>query len=182
MSDLYKRKKEPQLNKQLVLDAAADIGANQDWHAVTFQAIADKTGLSKGGIMHHFRSKDDLLEELMRQSLAELTLWMNQHMAATSSNDPSLAYLKFIIDKSPDEKYQKTMKVIHQAIVTGKLHWMWEEWFQENIAIKTGPDPDISTLIIQLVADGLWYADTSGFPNYSNDQKHKIFTKLCQLP
>ncbi|MGR3792306.1 TetR/AcrR family transcriptional regulator [Flavobacterium sp. TN-1] len=72
-NNAYNRKKEPELNKQLIIDAATEIGAETDWHQVTFQAIADKTGLSKGGIIHHFRNKEELLDELMSQSLSELT-------------------------------------------------------------------------------------------------------------
>lgn len=157
MSELHKRKKEPEINRQLILDTAATIGASLHWHAVTFQAIADKTGLSKGEIIHHFRNKDELLEELMRQSLDELTEWINQEMQHTGSEDAAKAYLKFVVSKSDDEKYSKTTKVIMQAIVAGQLHSMWEEWFQKNIVARAGNNPDESTLIIQLVADALWY-------------------------
>lgn len=169
------------LNKQLIMDAAAELGAASDWHSVTFQAIADKTGLSKGGIIHHFRNKEELLDELMHQSLVELSSWINLEMESSGSDNASISYLKFIIEKSGDIRYRRTMKVIHQAIVAGKYSQTWEEWFQKNISVKSGPDGDISSLIIQLVADGLWYAETTGFPVISIDSKQQIFAKLKQL-
>ena len=178
MSEQHKRKKQPEINRQLILDAAADIGAKTHWHAVTFQAIADSIGLSKGGIIHHFRNKDELLEELMRQSLSELTEWINHEMQLTGSDNASLAYLKFVINKGSDEKYQRTSKVIMQAIVAGQFHVMWDDWFQKNIVARTGPNPDESTLIIQLVADALWYADGIGFSRLNTQDKQRLLEKL----
>lgn len=181
MSELYKRKKEPLLNKQLILDAAASIGAATDWHSVTFQAIADKTGLSKGGIMHHFRSKEELLDELMRQSLEELTQWIDKEMSSTGSDNASITYLRFIIEKSGDEKYKRTMKVVLQAVVSGQYRKMWEDWFQTHIKNRSGADSGIVSLITQLVADGLWFAEITGFPNISEQDKQLLLGKLRQL-
>lgn len=163
------------------MDAATEIGAGIDWHAVTFQAIADKTGLSKGGIMHHFRNKEELLEELMKQSLQDLTEWINQDLLSSGSDNASIAFLKFTIDKSQDEKYMKTMKVILQATVSGQYHDMWKEWFQENISSRTKGASSVTDLIIQLVADGLWYSETAGLARISDADKQKILIKLREI-
>jgi hypothetical protein len=45
MNNAFKRKKEPELNKQNILEAAIEIGST-DWKNITFQEIAHRT-LSK---------------------------------------------------------------------------------------------------------------------------------------
>lgn len=181
MENPYKRKKEPEVSKQLILAAAAEIGAS-DWHRVTFQAIADKTGLSKGGIIHHFRNKEDLLKELMNQSLAELTEWIVKEKKSSDQEVGSLAYLRFIIDKNNDLHYRRTMKIIMQVIlINDKYREGWDEWF--NLHIGNGDDGEkgIKHLIIMLVADGLWYSDNLGIYNISDKKKQQVLETLIKL-
>jgi AcrR family transcriptional regulator len=182
VENVYKRKKEPEFNKQAILDAAAEIGATQDWHHVTFQAIADKTGLSKGGIIHHFRSKEELLDELIRQSLEELTQWMAHEKKTSAVENSSIAYLRFVIGKSKDEKYRRTMKVIMQATsINEQYRKMWDTWIAANITKNMAAETDVNRLIVLLVADGLWFADNLGSYGISDKTKHKILNRLLKL-
>jgi AcrR family transcriptional regulator len=182
MENPYKRKKDPEASKQLILHTAAEIGANADWHQVTFQAIADKTGLSKGGIIHHYPSKEELLEELMQQSLAELTQWIIEEKKTSGQEMAHIAYLRFIAKKSSDLHYRRTMKVILQAaLANSEYREMWDNWFTEHISGGLAADQDINSLIIMLVADGLWYADILGVYNLSDQKKEQIIQKLQKL-
>nr|WP_068889166.1 TetR/AcrR family transcriptional regulator [Pedobacter panaciterrae] len=182
MENPYKRKKDPEASKQLILNTAAEIGATADWHQVTFQAIADQTGLSKGGIIHHFRNKEELLEELVRQSLVELTEWVIEEKKTSGNDIAPIAFIRFVIKKSNQIHYRRAMKVILQAaLVNEHYKKMWDEWFTEHIAGGPVGDLDINSLIILLVADGLWYADNFGFYNISTEKKEQIVNKLLNL-
>lgn len=181
MENPYKRKKEPELNKQLIIDAAAEIGAS-DWHQVTFQAIADKTGLSKGGIIHHFKNKEELLEELMQQSLAELTTWIIAEKKIVGAKNASMALLQFVIKKGGDLHYKRTMRVIMQVILSNNQYVkIWDDWYATHINDGVENDQNVNRLIIMLVADGLWYADILGQYQISDQQKKQIVKKLAQL-
>ena len=182
MENPYKRKKEPELNKQVILDAAAEIGATADWHQVTFQAIADKTGLSKGGIIHHFRNKEELLDELVRQSLAELTEWIQEEKKSTKKESSSMLYLSFVVKKSDDKHYQRVMKIIMQAmLINDQYRKGWDEWFSSHIDADIKGDANLNNLIIALVADGLWYSGNLGIYNISKSKKQQIIEKLQHL-
>lgn len=182
MENPYKRKKEPEVNKQLILEAAAEIGATAGWHQVTFQAIVDKIGLSKGGIMHHFRNKEELLAELVRQSLIELTEWIAEEKKVSGIEVAPMAFLRFVIKKSNHLHYRRTMKVILQAaLVNEEYRSMWDDWFTEHIAAGVVADQPVNSLIIMLVADGLWYADNLGLYNITEQKKAEIIDKLLTL-
>lgn len=182
MENPYKRKKDPEASKQLILDTAAEIGATADWHQVTFQAIADKTGLSKGGIIHHFRNKEELLEELVRQSLTELTDWIVEEKRTLGNDIAPIAFLRFVIKKSSDLHYRRTMKVILQAaLINEHYKKMWHGWFTEHIAGGSIEDLDVNSQIIMLVADGLWFADNLNLYNISEKSKAQIVNKLMNL-
>jgi len=182
MENPYKRKKDPEASKQLILHIAAEIGATAGWHQVTFQAISDQTGLSKGGIIHHFRNKEELLEELVHQSLVELTEWTIEEKRASGNDIAPLAFLRFVIKKSSDLHYRRTMKVILQAALINKHYKkMWAEWYTNHIGGVSVADLDINSLIIILVADGLWYADNLGLYGINNEKKKQIVNKLLNL-
>lgn len=182
MENPYKRKKDPEANKQLILNTAAEIGATADWHQVTFQAISDQTGLSKGGIIHHFRNKEELLEELVRQSLLELTNSIIAEKRTLGNNIAPIAFLRFVIKKSSDLQYRRTMKVILQAaLVNEHYKKMWNDWFTEHIAAGSIQDLDVNSQIIMLVADGLWFADNLNLYNITEENKENIVNRLLQL-
>jgi AcrR family transcriptional regulator len=184
VENAYKRKKEPEVNRQLIIDAAIEIGATEDWHQVTFQAIADQTGLSKGGIIHHFKNKEELLEEMMKQGLDELTESVRQYKldGVPLEKDGSLAYLKFIVSKSDDEHYRKKMRIVLQAIMAyGHYKEMWDRWYQENILPPEG-DIDVHGLITMLVADGIWYTENLGYAVLTEKNKQDIIDYLQRKP
>ncbi|WP_367866895.1 TetR/AcrR family transcriptional regulator [Pedobacter sp. WC2423] len=180
LENAYKRKKEPEINKKMIIDMAIEIGATEDWHQVTFQAIADRTGLSKGGIIHHFRNKEELLDEMMRQGLDELTESVKQYKLDGNilEKDGSLAYLKFIISKSDDESYKKKMRVVLQAIMISEHYReMWDSWCRANILPPEG-EINIHGLVTKLVADGIWYTENLGYGALTEKNKQDILDYL----
>lgn len=181
-SSAYNRKKEPELNKQLIIEAATDIGSETDWHQVTFQAIADKTGLSKGGIIHHFRNKEELLDELVNQSLGEITQWVENYKAEKGEKDGALAYLESIVGKQNDVKYVKTMRIVLQAImINSKYRDQWQEWYNLHIIPAGENELSIKSLIIFIIADGLWYSESMSSGQYTEEEKKKILEYAKQL-
>jgi AcrR family transcriptional regulator len=53
------------ISKQKILDAALEVFAKQGYHSSTVDAIAKTAGISKGLLYNYFKSKDDVLNELM---------------------------------------------------------------------------------------------------------------------
>lgn len=182
METAYNRKKEPELNKQLIIEAAREIGAETDWHQVTFQSIADKTGLSKGGIIHHFRSKEELLDELMDQSLCELTCWVERYKMESGDKDGAIGFLAFVLKKRNDEKYAKTMRIVLQAImINPKYKEQWLSWYKHHIMPANEEDLGVKSLIVFLIADGIWYGENMGCTHLCEKERLQILDYLKRL-
>ncbi len=54
MNPGYKRKKQPELVKSQLIDAAIEIASRNGLANITVQAVADLAGVTKGGFLHHF--------------------------------------------------------------------------------------------------------------------------------
>jgi AcrR family transcriptional regulator len=52
-------------SRQKILDAALEVFAKQGYHSSTVDAIAKTAGFSKGLLYNYFKSKDEVLKELM---------------------------------------------------------------------------------------------------------------------
>ena len=77
----HKRKKQPELVRRALLDEAARITLEQGLSKVTFQAVADAVGVTKGGVMHHFATKDALILEVFYDAMAKFEAEVNAAMA-----------------------------------------------------------------------------------------------------
>ena len=58
--------------RDALLDAAEAVVARQGVANLTFDAVAAEAGMSKGGLLHHFRSKDRLIEALVTRAARKL--------------------------------------------------------------------------------------------------------------
>lgn len=50
--------------RDLILDGALTLGQEIGFEALTFEALAEHVGLTRGGIVYHFATKQDLLEAI----------------------------------------------------------------------------------------------------------------------
>ncbi|HAL73330.1 MAG TPA: TetR/AcrR family transcriptional regulator [Verrucomicrobiales bacterium] len=51
--------------RDLLLDAAETVASTQGVSRLTFDAVAAEAGVSKGGLLHHFTNKDQLIEAMV---------------------------------------------------------------------------------------------------------------------
>lgn len=61
------------MNKELILEAAAQIISKKGFHATSMQDIAAAVNLQKASLYHHVTSKQEILLELLDQALDMLT-------------------------------------------------------------------------------------------------------------
>ena len=61
-------------NRDVILDAAEQLVASEGAARLTFDALGQATGISKGGLLYHFASKDKLLEAMLERMVARNTI------------------------------------------------------------------------------------------------------------
>ncbi|WP_050028106.1 TetR/AcrR family transcriptional regulator [Verrucomicrobium sp. BvORR034] len=70
--------------KDTLLDAAETIAARDGVARLTFDAVAAEAGVSKGGVLHYFTTKDQLIEGMVKRTA---TRWRDYFKAAYD-NEP----------------------------------------------------------------------------------------------
>ncbi|HCC78236.1 MAG: hypothetical protein A2X25_01280 [Chloroflexi bacterium GWB2_49_20] len=89
------------MNKEIILEAAAQIIRQKGFHATSMQDIADAVNLQKASLYHHVSSKQEILLVLLDQALDMLT-----------------ERLRLVIqeDLPADEKLRQAMKTFLQIL------------------------------------------------------------------
>lgn len=59
-----KQEEKSMLSREKILNAAGEVFAQKGFDAATMQDITEKSGLSKGAIYHHFKSKEEIMQAL----------------------------------------------------------------------------------------------------------------------
>ncbi len=144
-----------------LLDAFESLLVEGGSRAATLDAVAAQAGVSKGGLLYHFHSKDELivgmLERLGTQAEADVA------KMRTAPNGPVDFYLETSVDSGSD--FDRALIAASRVAqendprAAAALAAARDSWFQV-LAEHLGDDPLART--IQLIGDGLYFDDTTG--------------------
>ena len=85
--------------RQRILDAALELLSEHGYEGMSLQRVADRVGLHKSSLFHHFRSKEELANEVYR-GLAERLMKRIEPLLA--EDPPRLDSLLAVIDAAAD--------------------------------------------------------------------------------
>lgn len=164
MSIAHRRKKRPAEVRSQLLDVAAKLCAEVGISNATLEAISQRAGVSKGGLLHHFPTKQALIVALIDKLLADLSASVESYVA--KDPDPAgrftraylLASLEF--QKSPDAQHWNTLGIMLATETAMRTRWV--RWLSKQIKLHGDSDDTIDCMIVRMAADGLWFSGTVG--------------------
>lgn len=92
--------------KRKILDAAADIARDHGPGNLSLEAVAAKAGVSKGGLLYHFPSKDKLLEAVVEGFVKSFDQMLRERQQKKNDGPDSLvqAYLELFVEENDCRK------------------------------------------------------------------------------
>ncbi|MFJ4174190.1 TetR/AcrR family transcriptional regulator [Microbacterium sp. NPDC089696] len=146
----------PPLARERVLDAFEKIVINDGERAATLDATAREAGVSKGGLLYHFGSKDDLvagiLDRLDRLTTVDLER-MNAH-----EDGPVAYYVRTSVmeDDDLDRALIATSRLAQGGSVAAgdalrQVRRRWEDTIRPHVRDRASLD------LVMLVSDGLYF-------------------------
>ncbi|MBZ0106778.1 MAG: TetR/AcrR family transcriptional regulator [Sulfuricella denitrificans] len=166
MENRYTRRKQPELVRRSLLEHAARLAVEQGLTAVTVQAVSDAAGVTKGGLAHHFPTKQALIDAVFHEILDALDRELDERIKA----DPDLygaftrAYLESVFDIGPEAKGGPWATLSVSMLTDPSLRALWAQWFLARIQRHSATDDDVKLVAVRLAADGVWLADLSSIP------------------
>lgn len=169
-----------------LLDAAEAVVAEQGVRALTLDAVAARSGISKGGLLYHFRSKEDLAAAMIERSIA----WFDAALVEAGAGEPDAkgrftrAYVKASLGMTPltGAGFDNLCSAITTALLSfpERLGPVQDQGARTQADVeRDGLDPVVAT-IIRLAVDGLWLSENFNLMRFDPDLKAKVAARLLE--
>lgn len=184
IENAHKRKKQPEVIRRALLDQAARITLEQGLSKVTFQAVADAVGVTKGGIMHHFATKNALILEVFHDAMAKFEAEVDSAMAKDPVRYGSFtrAYIDATISlgEKGQEEFDSQATLYVLMLGDSEMRKLWAKWANEQLKKHEATDNTETLCMVRLVADGIWLSDFSGINISDKKSLRERLIKMTQ--
>ncbi|MCK1654237.1 TetR family transcriptional regulator [Bradyrhizobium sp. 149] len=154
----YTRTKQPEQVRRALLDCAAAIAMDHGVAGVTVQAVAAAAGVTKGGLFHHFGSKQALMEGLFADLLARVDTEIDAAVEADPKPRGSFtrAYVNAVFTGKAFG-FATPWAALSMVVVTDpSLRRLWNEWIKGRLKRHRATDGTPELHVVRLAADGAW--------------------------
>jgi AcrR family transcriptional regulator len=184
MTDIQERNsRQGSSSRDDILDAAKRVAGREGAANLTLDKVAKECGLSKGGLLYNFRSKDALLEGMLERLLEQNEAMMTSESSALAG-EPNVTIRSLLrcIACHQTADPQVYLSIIAASVqnpallepLKAKLARYHEE------ILKESDDPTL-TLLLLAAADGLLLNNVLGIAPYSNATRNELFQRLLSL-
>jgi AcrR family transcriptional regulator len=181
---MRRTKEEAMKTREAVLKAASQIIVRLGISAFTIDAVAQEAGITKGGVMHHFPSKEALVDGLIDQVTDLFNAWLETELAAEPEGRPGRwlrAYVRTIFSVKFEE-----MNLIPALAAAVAAHPETIERIRRSMeasqiaVLQDGVDPTVAT-IIRLAVDGFVFTRAFNLNVLDSETSQKVADQLFQL-
>lgn len=180
--DTAKRRRAPDTTRAEIIDKALEVAAELGPLGFTLDAVAARTTVSKGALLHHFPTKMALLEGVV-DHLGEM---FSEAILSEAARDPepygrqARAYLRVTItDVVTSQDVSIGRAILAACAIEPSLR---ERWTAATAPARaddpTDPVGADDALLLRLVADGLWMSDIFGMYDVSPEQRRALLSLL----
>ena len=168
-------------HREDLIDAAEAIVTEQGVGELTLERVAARAGVTKGGLIYHFKTKDDLLAALVQSMIDEWDQRTRAKASESGSNSSAmlLALINDTFDMQPSEK-QLMRNLLAAASsyphLLGPVRELYDRTYRDfaGSSAQTG-----IALVITAAIDGISLLELLDFHHFSEDQR-KAMRKALQ--
>ncbi len=180
--DSTSRRRAPDDTRAEIIEKALEVAAELGASGFTLDAVAARTSVSKGALLHHFPSKIALLEGMVDH----LGRMHTDTILAEAARDPepygrnARAYLRATVNEPVTPQDVSIGRVIMAACaIDPALAQRWNGWI-DKVKVDDPSDPvgADDALMLRLIADGLWMSDLFGTHAVSPEQRQALLSLL----
>jgi len=153
-------KKQPDVVRRRLIEGAEALIVGRGLAELTLASVAAAAGVTKGGLLHHFPSKQALVRALFADCLARLDAVIDAGLARDGAAHGRFtrAYLDSVVEA--DARTRDLWAALSIALLSDPaLRADWSDWMRARRARHRATDDDPRLAAVRHAADGLWLAD-----------------------
>ena len=177
-------KKTPIETREKLVQAAAQLVISKGITRVTLEQVALEAGVSKGGLLHHFPTKQALLNGLIEQVGQVFKARLEKYMALETPLQPgrlARAYIRASFEYETDELQltNAIAKVVSEF--PELLQELQTDFAQLDQEMQQDGLPAARALVIRLACDGLWFSELIGVASLQEPLRTQMLEELLEM-
>ncbi len=172
--------------RQKVFAAMRRVIAQQGAPHLTLEAVAAEAGISKGGLLYHFPSKDalwqglleDFHENFIRQCWKEFQEDSKPDRPGRIHRAWIRSFMKLDLAKDFDVDLSAVAVIVTNLQFAKPMKTFWNAW--DSILAKDGL-PEEASLIIRMSLSGFQMEQFVDYVEMNDGQRERLFEKLLEI-
>ena len=172
-----------EITRNKAIEAALVILERDGVSGLTFDALARESGVSKGGLLHQFRTKNGVLEALAEYQSQHFERVARDYLAkeGASQSEPTVASRIAIYRESCNQPHSVARAVLATLVANPNPELLEKFRAQDAEGLKKieeeSPDLDLA-LIQSLAASGLAFSTLLGMSSLSRKDRDRLYARL----
>lgn len=170
-------------NRSKILEAAARVVQREGIRSFTYDAVAEEAGLTKGGLLYHFASREELVEAVHEHLAQE---WEDAMIAALGKPDdtatPAERHAAYAKVNATGAKRAELLFII-EGSTSAQYFAQWEtvmaKW-APPIPAADASEEDLERFIVRLASDGLWLFEAITHEHLDPALRHAVSERLAR--
>lgn len=175
------RRRNPEEKRRKILDAALEILRDGGYLTkFSLDTVAQNAGVSKGGLMHHFPSKESLLKGAAKRIIDEFEARVYEGMKQEEEGKPGRMLRSYIRAVLSDEGEQ--LVIISPVLLsyTGGIDGLGSRFdYWHDMITDDGVD-QVTAATIRLAVDGLLYTEMIDGQPIDRGLRRALFERLLE--
>ncbi|WP_245793210.1 TetR/AcrR family transcriptional regulator [Hydrocarboniphaga daqingensis] len=169
-------------SREAMLDAAVAVTLEQGASRLTLDAVAKRAGVSKGGVMYNFPTKEALLEALLER-LTQHNRQAGEAIAAALPDVPGRALQAYVLNSIRDPDDDDRVSGALAAVVNGSpaLLKRVAGYFAKRFDVVSQDVPFERAALAYIATEGLWLMELFGVSPFNAVQRSRIVELLTDL-
>lgn len=167
--------------RQLILEAAEEVVLGEGAGRLTLDAVAARAGLSKGGLLYHFRTKEALLEAMIERLCSTFEARTLDHMRMVDGPVSALvAHVSAALDRNVNGSVAGALlaAVANDPKLLEPMRAHLRRWVPQ-LAPEAPSFADRG--IVWLATEGLWLLELLDLSPLNERQRREIAARLAAI-
>lgn len=162
-----------------ILEAGKRVIQRDGVTTLTYESVAAEAGLTKGGLLYHFPSREDLMMALHQHMAASWEQCMEDEAGGTAGElTAQQRFAAFArVSQNPD---RAELLLMLEAAEDRQTSPVWDEVY-ERWTPGPPPEDDVAAFIARLAADGLWFYEALRTTPLNPDVRESVVQGIIEL-
>lgn len=180
-SKITKKRGRPSARAKIV-NAALKLIKEIGVPALTLDAVAERAGVSKGGLLYHFPFKEELLTAA-NETIVDRLRDAREAEASRLPDEPGRALRAYVLasanNRAGNDEIASRMLTAGAALknTTDPIRRYWQQRF-DDLSADIGFD---AAALVHVATEGLWFMEMLGLSPFAENERERVIAMILEL-